>query len=423
MNKAELSAKWGKYCDTNTLVDDVMELLRVNGHRSSVHGVCKLLDAFFTNKEPLIKLVASSNHYIGNLRISTKQSFDRNINGNDIRNFFYYHGKEFVSDTPYSRVDDDGKQMLDYMKADAKFCNLSDIVGNKSMIEMIDKLRQFRADGVTVASFNRNQEINNYIAFFRQHPYSTVQYDREPVYDKKAPAFKTGMKTSRAFNAFCHYYGFDKRDTYNKSFATYADLVSALKRNMDFVISLNPLDYLTMSNGVSWHSCHNIADGGYKGGCLSYMLDETSLITYVVFDINSDAKIHTIPKYYRQMIHYKDDMFMQNRLYPQGNDGASDLYERFRGFVTEEFNEILGIEGDWDVEDGPNSCRGHVSSAGVHYRDYNYNNRCNIFYPHSKASTASNTVMIVGHEGICCHCGRSFTESGRLSHRECTVRE
>ena len=146
------------------------------------------------------------------------------------------------------------------------------------------------------------------------------------------------------------------------------------------------------------------------------MLDTTSIITYVVEDIASNAKPHEIPKYYRQMIHYHDGMFMQNRLYPQANDGATDLYSKFRGFVTEEFSEILGVEGNWNIEEGPRSCNDHVRSTGVHYRDYLYNSRCNIFYPASKANSINLKVMTVGHEGICTHCGHAYTECGRLAH-------
>lgn len=420
MNKLDLFSKWGKYCDTNQLVDDVMELVHTYGHRNTVHGVCSLLDKFFTNKESLIQLLASSNHYIGNLRISTKQSFERSLDYTALRNFFWQHSHEFCDYHPRSQVDDDGKVMMDYMKADAKTVSLFDLADSEPLKEMVAKLRQFRNDGTTVESFNYNEQINRYINFFKGHPYSSIQYDYEPDLDKKAPSFKAGMKTSRAFNAFCHYYGVDKRDTYNKSFAKYADLVSSLKRNMDFVISLNPLDYLMMSNGVSWHSCHNIQAGGWKGGCLSYMLDNTSIITYVVEDINSNPKIHLIPKNYRQMIHYSDGMFMQNRLYPQGNDGATDLYNRFRGFVIEEFNEILGNDSDWDVEEGSRVCCDHVRSSGVHYRDYHSNDRCNIFYPHAKANSMARQIMRIGHEGICLHCGREYTEANRLSHSTCT---
>lgn len=420
MNKAELSAKWGKYCDTNTLVDDVMELLTTYRHRNTVHGVCTLLDKFFTNKESLIKLFASSNHYIGNLRIKTTQSFDRQINRSEISRFFTTHRGEFMVQKPLMRVDDKGCAQMDYMKADTKFVDLSSLVDNAALKEMVENLRKFTDNGITMESYNFNNQVQQYWYFFQEQCCSNIRQDLAPRYDSKAPSFKAGMKTSRAFNAYCHYYGLDKKETYNKSFAQYADLVSALKRNMDYVISLNPLDYLTMSNGVSWHSCHRLNGGGWKGGCLSYMLDKTSIITYVVEDIKSNAKIHLIPKYYRQMIHYDDGMFMQNRLYPQENDGAVDLYDKFRGFLKEEFNEILNNDGEWDVEGGSTACVDHARSTGAHYVDYTHNNRCNIFYPHAKATDMRSKILRIGHEGICTYCGCKFTDCGMIAHSTCT---
>ena len=420
MNKAELSEKWGKYCDVNQLVDDVMSLLTVNRHRNTEHGVCKLLDKFFTNKETLIKLLSTSSHYIGNLRIKATHNFERAINYIDIRNFFYNHEREFMLNESLQRVDADGKAMMEYMKADAKFVNLFDIVDNKSMMEMRDKLFQFREDGVTVASYNRIYQHKRYLAYFRGSTSSFMQDDFIPCLDKNAPTLKAGTKTSRAFGTFCRYYGLDKKPTYNKTYAQYSDLVSPLKRKMDFVISLNPLDYLMMSNGVSWHSCHNIADGSHKGGCLSYMLDHTSMVTFVVENIDSNSSIHLIPKNYRQMIHYNDGLFMQNRLYPQANDGATDLQAQFRGYVTEEFAEILGVESNWDVEQGSNACRSHVESIGAHYRDYLSGYRTHIFYPHSKATDIAYKMMTVGHNGVCTYCGNEYTECGRLAHAHCS---
>lgn len=424
MNKAELSAKWSKYCDTNQLVDNMMDLLSTYYHRNSEHGVCKLLDEFFTNKEPVIKLLAASNHYIGDLRISTKRGFDRQISSSSIRNFFFTHRNEFVSKEPMRTEDENGKKLVDYLHTGRKTLSLSEVVEGVALKEVSENLSKFHHDGVLYSSYVYNESLRKYMNLFNNASWPTLTNDFQTE-DKNAPKLKAGTKTSRAFNAVCHYYGFDKEETYNKTFAQYADLVSALKRNMDFVISVNPLDYLTMSFGVSWNSCHNISGGGFQGGCMSYMLDSTSIITYVVNDIKEDEKIHNIPKYYRQMIHYSNGMFMQNRLYPQENDGATNLYEKFRGFVMEEFNEILDIDEEWTVRHGAEECRRRTESTGVHYKDYLHNNRCNVFYPRSKENEIRPTngvymVMTIGHGGICPFCGGQYTESSRLSHMSCS---
>ena len=69
MNKTELKAAWGQYCDTDKLVDDVMALLTKYGHRNSEYGVCSMLNVYFENKKDLIELFQKSEHYIGDMRM------------------------------------------------------------------------------------------------------------------------------------------------------------------------------------------------------------------------------------------------------------------------------------------------------------------------------------------------------------------
>ena len=418
MNKAELTAKWGKYCDTNQLVDDMMDLLRRNNHRNSENGVCKLLDEFFTKKEPLIELISGSKNYKGNLRIYTTKEFDRQCTWSDLNTFFYRHSGEFELKEAIPNVDDDGKGVQDYLHTGHKVFNASEMADNATLMETCSKLGQFDDYGYLLKAVWKHQDVRDYVSYFRRHNQSTILANWQVDSKLETPLLRAGMKTSRAFNAFCHFYGLDKRDTYNKTFAQYADLVSELKRNMYFVISVNPLDYLTMSNGVSWASCHNIASGSYMGGCLSYMLDSTSMITFVVENVNGN--IHNIPKNYRQMFHYNAGLFVQNRLYPQGNDGATNLYDKFRGFVTEEFADMLdGADDEWNHNEGSAHCRSHTLSTGTHYRDYLSNYSCGIFYPRSKANIVRTQIVGIGAEGVCVHCGRPFSSAGRLAHSSC----
>ena len=88
MNKRELSTKWSKYCDTDKLVDDAMALLTEYNHRNTEEGVCAMLDKYFTNKEPLIKMFMTSKNYIGDMRIAVEREFLRGVNNSEINNFF-----------------------------------------------------------------------------------------------------------------------------------------------------------------------------------------------------------------------------------------------------------------------------------------------------------------------------------------------
>jgi hypothetical protein len=175
-----------------------------------------------------------------------------------------------------------------------------------------------------------------------------------------------------------------------------------------------------MSFGVNWRSCQHIHGGACMGGTLSYMLDSVSIITFVIDKIDKD--IHKIPKVYRQMYHYEKNLFIQNRLYPQGNDGATNLYDKFRGFVIDEFTDLLGVEGDWVFE--PGNCMSHAKSGAhsQHYADYRYNRSTGIFYPENNKPSIESHVMTIGHQGICVNCGKPYNDSGRLTHyavRDC----
>ena len=433
MTKHELSEKWSKYCNTDKLVDDAIELLINNDHRCSEHGVCVLLDTYFTNKEPLIKLFMTSKHYIGDMRIAVAKEFDRDIDKEEIRRFFNNIYDKLHTDDMLEYTDKKGKTMFDYLLTGKKTFNIADLPNATAQKKKLTEMQQFNLKSRTTAdSYKKSQEFGQYMIYFRNTPCSTIPNDYQVAV--KAPILKAGTKTSRAFNKVCTYYGVDKLHPetvtveengttvekttypYNKVFAEYADMVSTLKRKMQFIISLNPLDYLTMSDGVNWHSCHNIYDGCYKAGTISYMLDTTSIVTFVAKEINDD--IHKIPKVYRQMYHYKDNLFIQSRLYPQGNDGATNLYDQFRGYVIKEFSSLIGANGEWTYECGTRACTTHINSRGKHYRDYNYNANVGIFYPTSKEFDIQSLVMTVGHESICVNCGRTFNESARyLTHQ------
>ena len=441
MNKSDLQTKWGKYCNTDDLVDKIAAMYKSNRHAYSVHGICTMLDKYFTQKEPMIRLFQTSNHYIGDMRIAVQKEFEREISSNEIYDFFRgiedkLHAKNILTTT-----DGDGKTVADYLTTGTSFYDMQHLPNLEEQNAKQKLLAKFdQHTGVTTDSYKKYEAFLSYMGTFRYLAKSKLDDDLAPVKDE--PVLRRGTKTSRAFNTICHHYGVDKfnpivtqsvdangntteRTTYpyDKVFAQYADLVSDIKRKMYFVISLNPLDYLTMSNGVSWKSCHNIYDGCYKGGTLSYMLDKTSIITFVVSSV--DNPVHETPKFYRQMIHYDNNLFMQNRLYPQGNDGAVDLYDRFRNFVIEEFSELLDVDGDWEVSKGTTPCLAHTRSTGAHYNDYKYNNSCNMFYPIASKRNVKDYVMAIGHDGICAKCGKPYTNSRRLSHDahdlECTM--
>ena len=430
MNKNDIKAKWGKYADTDKLVDDMMALLTKYQHRNTEHGVCCILEQFFTNKEPLIKLLQKSTSYTGDLRIVLDEQLERRRNENEIRQWVdYFPIAVGAEDILLKKTDSHGKTMTDYLKIGKQKVSIDDFENEelKAIMKGTNAaLSEFSNEGFTIASMIERNAFVSAVSFFRSITSSTVT--GEDICSLADYKIHDGMKTSRAFNKICHHFAIDTAPKYNKLFAQYADMVSGLKRNIKFFISVNPLDYLTMSFGVNWASCHTIDkanirrlyngySGGYCGGTMSYMLDQVSIITYVH---NTMPENYETGKVYRNMFHLGNDgMLLQGRIYPQGNDGCTDLYKEFRAIVQKELTNLLGLDANkWTKKSAVNN----IVSVGSHYRDYAYNSSCNISYPTERPQCSQQT-MTVGSTRICPYCGESADDllSGYLAHSTCEI--
>lgn len=433
MLKAELKEKWGAYCDTDKLVDDFMALLTKYEHHNTEKGVCAILDTYFTNKKPLIDMFKESDNYMGNMRICVSVEMERVNNANEINDFCEVFASNVgAKDIMCSYKDEHGKTLNDYLLTGYMRFKAKDLhYGNlaKTLAEREVAIEKFRNDGITKVSYDEYVRFQHCVLAFRRStgPALCSGTIAELTQRKINATFAEGMKTSRAFNRMCACFNIDKAPAYNRLFAQYADMVSGLKRKLKFYISLNPLDYLTMSFGNSWSSCQTIDkknkrnmpnsyQGMHCGGVLSYMLDATSIITYVHNHVTED---HEEGKIYRNMFHYYDGLLIQGRVYPQGNDGATDLYKIFRRFMQIEMSKLLKTPDDWYRKNiSPDR---HIYSHGPHYRDYEHFDDCNVTYPRGIAG-AANVVMNVGHARICPVCGNVVADNedhAYLTHDEC----
>lgn len=433
MNKAVLKESWGAYCDTDKLVDRIMELLTKYGHRNSEHGVCTMLDEYFTNKKDLIDLFITSDNYAGDMRIVFDVELVRENSAGEISRFCDQFGNKIGAKRALIKYQDaNGKKISDYLKIGVGKINADDLEKEEIVTKLnkaAENLSAFNDDGSTRESLSAYNNFMNSICNNGMRYISTPVLDEYHVSVLNSRAdykLASGMKTSRAFNRICTYYKLNEKAEYNKLFAQYSDMVNVGMRKLKFFISVNPLDYLTMSFGNSWASCHtidrnnrrgmpNAYSGGYCGGTLSYMLDKTSIITYVHSSIPEDVEEGKI---YRNMFHYGGGVLIQGRVYPQGNDGNTDLYKVFRGFVQKEFASLLNLNANiWVRKSGSvSSC---VNSSGVHYRDYTCFSSCNVSYPKERGDTITNWVVNIGHDGICPHCGEEYSTCGGLSHGYC----
>lgn len=100
-------------------------------------------------------------------------------------------------------------------------------------------------------------------------------------------------------------------------------LIQETKIKGKLCLSINPLDFLSVSaNAAGWRSCHSL-DGDYRAGNLAYMTDKSTLIAYLKSD--EDTKIEGFPnnvlwnsKKWRMLVFISnsDNMMFAGRQYP-----------------------------------------------------------------------------------------------------------
>lgn len=135
-------------------------------------------------------------------------------------------------------------------------------------------------------------------------------------------------------------------ESYNKLFAKLADDINPMSVERITCLSVNILDFLLMSYGNSWASCHYINshnyklnlkngsksyNGCYKAGTLSYSNDDVSMIFYTISDKYAGTEYYNEPKINRQIFCYNSGTLMQSRLYPATDN--TQLSEQYRALV------------------------------------------------------------------------------------------
>ena len=195
-----------------------------------------------------------------------------------------------------------------------------------------------------------------------------------------------GMKASRIINRLCAKFGIDQYEAdrqlghgetrhmervkpYNAVFARLADALNPVQISKTGVLSIHPCDFLEMSaKKNAWHSCHCLADGGWRAGCQSYMGDGVSMLFFTVDD-SVKEQFYRAPRLTRQIFCYRDGVLLQSRLYPQNDDDVRKLY---RSMVQGVIARCLGLPNLWKTNTTLSEIRTYWTTAqgALHYKDY-----------------------------------------------------
>lgn len=225
-----------------------------------------------------------------------------------------------------------------------------------------------------------------------------------------------GQKLSKVINKWASSCGIDKHSQYQPIFARLSDVLNAKEIHRTAVLSLHPVDFLLMSNGVNWSSCHDIdrhEEKDFASGPLSYLQDTASMILFTLPVECED--VHRAPKIARQMFHFEDGLLLQGRLYPEFR---TTIIQCYRHAVQDIMAKCLSASNEWTLY----TCLEEVQSVTVtdstatHYRDYDFGRNCTLSVLKDYISRRS---INIGHCPICVACGLSMHEKKSLLCMDC----
>lgn len=444
------------------LIEEMTVLLKEYDYHPTEKGLNAIIDEWSINKADIIRLFEKHPNYNGKYQIAFDADYDRELNYNTIQNFKKYLNKYLVANEihmdgySYSEacsLRNKFAQICDCMKA-LNDMNLGVAKLDEKSIEyyeseynrlktlanrMIDYIRtiNYRTFGNyvfekdvwynTISKFIDFLDLFDYIS----EPLATEYFaDRINDWYPSVKAVK-GQKVSRIVNKVCCLLGIDKYEDYNKEFAKFSDAVNPLSIKRHTVLSCHPIDYLTMSFGNSWASCHTIDkhnkrdmpdaySGGYSGGTMSYMLDGSSVVFYTVDAKYTGNQLELEPKINRNMFHIGEDKIIQARVYPQSNDDTDGIYTKIRNIVQKVIADCMDKPNLWKLRKGTDECEEVTNTIGVHYRDYLNFDSCNVSYLKLDDSGSVNTTKIkIGHNPICPCCGKTHDSEENIECYDC----
>lgn len=435
----------------------VRNLLSNYGHENTINGVSAITDTWDTEKHTLREHLRKHPYWNEEQQaIILKSEYSRDFSKDKIGEFREWLYNETKTMAIYCKANEEYERtMYERSYWYSKWRKLQKKGSNEYMDllaegEAYAEYRESRTRQATIEQSDDNWLFGTYVGdeFHKFMDYQRLndvigvmvreeqQLVTETVREFVAQKFPdvncvVGQKCSKIINAICKKLGVDKWNEYNRYFAICADGFNPLKYETYTIISINILDYLTMSFGNSWASCHTIDkhntrpnngsnhyNGCYCSGTLSYALDHTTVILYTV-DKRYEGEMWMASKIRRNNFHISSDghTIIQGRVYPDGRDGGEKgIASQFRAIMQDVVATCWDIPNNWTLKTGTSYCDTYSVSVGTHYRDYTCYNDCTISF--NKESEVWSTVYI-GHDPICPVCGEEHGTEEYLVCDDC----
>ncbi len=245
-----------------------------------------------------------------------------------------------------------------------------------------------------------------------------IKYDYPEV--AEAIHISAGQKTSRVLNRLFKLCHINELPEYNRLFAKLSDSINPLTTTKISVLSVNFIDYLLMSNGNSWSTCqtivpHKDCSGIYSAGTLSYANDKLTMVYYTIDKDYKGTDFCLEPKITRQLFFYKNNLLVQERLYPKTHDYdniASDisLVSQYRN-VVENIIAICENKPNFWEKTTVDIC---ATNDSFMYRDWDHFSN----WVYKIKDEECPKRIIVGSTSFCFRCGEERNNNDEDSEAE-----
>lgn len=374
--------------------NDFLDMCRIYHHRDDRKGLIVDLEMSIRAKQWLWNIFSQCEGWNGKGQIVLPVAFTRDISEGEIDRFCRFlsdYTEEILQDitTEYGTI----REMIrlkDEIDTYLRFpvavgLGYNDVTIKGKDLNYYDEKRRIIRDKIldlrnsneheyylgrivtkdSYAAFKKAKEIMSFISV------NPVQYIHdEDVLKKVSESFNlrlnAGVKTSRVVNKmlkasklYSILVGDEETEhLFNSAYARYCDAINPLTIKKWTVISINFVDYLSMSYGYRWTSCLNpdkmayFTEGMWSNGfnsrrTLDYALDPSTIVFYTLDSKYEGNEYELQPKETRQLFHFNGNTLIQSRLYPQGDDARAGIYPQHREIIERCICEGMGVPNLW----------------------------------------------------------------------------
>lgn len=197
-------------------------------------------------------------------------------------------------------------------------------------------------------------------------------YDCIQRYNSKIQSMPNieNRKASKVLNEMFTAMDLDKAECYNRMFAKISDTLSIKPLPAKLVLSLNICDFVTMSHGNSWTSCHSFErKGGWHAGSISYAMDDVTIVAYGLPAGTEDTDQYKERKVFRQLFMLSDtnNSFCQSRMYPAENVYNPNMIYKY---FVEALSTCVGEANPYVNVTNDKTVALRTGKGSLQYRDY-----------------------------------------------------